>query len=209
MKKLLTIITLFIAIATGAVAQSCSSEDIANFNKAFPYFKKQAAAGDQESIENIVTAYKSYLCANYMGEPSWKKIPVTKYFTEAKVIEYAQTCVEESKTCQEFLLNLKLYKTAEREATALIAKYGLKAYRSIRKGKVYGGMPAALLTGYKTIESDGSRYSFYYYEGSYVDYIGSYKKYVPNNVLALMNSLGNVCPSVIKVRNGKVANIIY
>lgn len=202
MKKLLTIITLFFAIAIGAVAQSISSAEIAEM-------KKAAAAGDQEMVENLVLLYKSEICANYLGDPSIKNMGITKHVTEAQIIEYAQNCVEESTMCQEFLLNLKVYKAAEREAKALIAKCGLKAYNSIRYGKVYGGMPAALLTGYKTIESDGSRYSFYKYAGSYVDRIGNYKKYVPNNLLALANSLGKVCPSVIKVRNGKVANIIY
>ncbi len=209
MKKLLSIIVMLFAIAIGAHAQELTSSDIAASKAAIPQLKKEAAAGDHEAMGNLVSLYSLEITANYIGIPAAKNLGIRKLIPESKIIEYAQICVEEDDFYPKFLRNLQVYKTADKEAAALIAKYGLKAYNSIRKCKIYGGMPAALLTGYKTVEDDGSRYSFYYYEGSYVDRIGAYKKYVPNNLLAYTNSLGNVCPRIIKVRNGKVANIIW
>lgn len=209
MKKLLTIICLLFALAMGAAAQDLSSSDIAKIRASIPQLKQKAAAGDHTAMESLVQYYQLEKCAVLMENPSLKNLGVSKYLTEDKIIEYAQICVEDSKDCQDFLMMWPTLKIMAQQATTLTAKYGSKAYNSIRKGKVYGGMPGAILTEYKTVEQDGSRYAFYKYAGSFVDRIGSYKKYVPNSVMALANSLGNICPKIIKVRNGKVANIIW
>ena len=209
MKKLLAIISFFFAFAIGVAAQDLSSSDIAKIRASVPQLKQKAAAGDRDAMGELVMYYQLEKGADMMGNPALKNLGVSKYLSEDKIIEYAQICVEENEVCQDFLKMWPTLKIMAKQATTLTAKYGRKAYQSISKGKVYGGMPGAILTEYKTVEQDGSRYSFYNYAGSFVDRIGAYKKYVPNSLLALANSLGQVCPQVIKVRNGKVANIIW
>lgn len=208
MKKVLTIITLLFAIAIGASAQYSMSE-AAKIRAQIPQLKQKADKGDKESMESLVLFYMAELTGYFEGDAASKSIGVSKYVSEDKIVEYAQMCVEDSKDCQDFLMMWPTLKIMVKDAKTLIAKYGQKAYNSISKGKVYGGMPGGILTEYKTVEQDGSRYQFYKYVGSFVDRIGSYKKYVPVDMLALANSLGNVCPRIIKVRNGKVANIIW
>lgn len=49
----------------------------------------------------------------------------------------------------------------------------------------------------------------YNYNGQYRDKFGLYKQYIPNSVLKMANMLGQVFPIIVKVRNGKVTNVIY
>ena len=41
------------------------------------------------------------------------------------------------------------------------------------------------------------------------DLVGTYKQYIPSYGLRLANLLGKVFPRIVKVRNGKVTNVIY
>lgn len=208
MKKIIAIITLFFAIAVGATAQ-ISASDAAKYRAMIPQLKQKASAGDKEAMETIVDLFMCELSGYMTGDAAAKSVAVSKSIPESKIVEYAQICVEESKSCQSFLEMWPTLKIMVQQAKTLIAKYGLKAYNSISKAKVYGGMPAGIITEYKTVEQDGSRYQYYNYVGTFRDKIGSYKKYVPTDMLALANSLGSVCPRVIKARNGKVTNIIW
>lgn len=174
-----------------------------NVAEGVKYLRK---AADQKNIYAISTLVQLY-CAHLLGE---KDLGVSKYLSYDDFVKYAQIGAEqgneEFQTILSILPKLKLITEQEK---GLVAKYGQKAYDNIKKGNVYVGMPEGILTAYKTIEDDGNRYQMYKYNGPYRDKVGTYKQYIPTYGLQLANIVGQVFPRIVKVRNGKVTNVIY
>lgn len=174
-----------------------------NVAEAVKYLRIAADNNDKDAIDLLVGSYMS----DMQGE---KKYGIEKHLSYENFAKYLKMGAELGDTDMQTLLSalpkLKLMFAQEKE---LVAKYGQKAYNSIRKGNVYVGMPEGILTAYRTIEDDGSRYQMYKYNGSYRDKVGTYKQYIPNSFIQLVNSLGQVYPKIVKVRNGKVTNVVY
>lgn len=162
----------------------------------------------EQGKEQAITA----LAGIYFGEKLLHKDlhGMSDYLTYSQVEKIVTLGAKNgNENCQQFLTILPKVKSIVGEKDALIAKYGQKAYNSISQGKVYVGMPEGILTAYRTFEEDGTRYQMYKYNGAYKDKIGTYKQYVPTYGLQLVNIVGQVFPRIVKVRNGKVVNVIY
>ena len=174
-----------------------------NAAEAVKYLRIAADHNDEDAIQILVGYYTNAM----KGEKSYG---VEKYLSYDDFVEYlkqgAELGNEDMQTILSGLPTLKLMLTQEKE---LVAKYGQKAYDNIQKGNVYVGMPEGILTAYRTIEDDGSRYQMYKYNGPYRDRVGTYKQYIPNSLFQMVNSLGKVFPKIVKVRNGKVTNVVY
>lgn len=136
---------------------------------------------------------------------------ISKYVTEDEFLsllkELAETSSDEK--YEAILNNWPRLRAAFADKQTLVAKYGEKAYNNIKQGNVYVGMPEGILTAYKTVEANGARYTMYNLKGSYRNKYGTYKIYVPNAALQLLNQVGQVVPNQVKVVNGKVTKLIY
>lgn len=174
-----------------------------NIPEGVKYLRKAADLKNLDAINSLVGAYYSKMT----GENDFG---ISKYLSYADFVKYIKIGAEEGdQNMKTFLTNLPNLKSMIAQEKSLVAKYGQKAYDNIKKGKVYIGMPEGILTAYKTFETDGSRYQMYKYNGPYRDLVGTYKQYIPSYALRLVNLLGKVFPRIVKVRNGKVTNVIY
>lgn len=70
--------------------------------------------------------------------------------------------------------NATLTKILQAQKTALIKKYGEKAYNYIKQGKIYVGMPAGILTEYKEIQADGTAVQLFTFKGTFRNNAGVY-----------------------------------
>lgn len=167
------------------------------------YLRKAADLKNLDAINSLVGAYYSKMT----GENDFG---ISKYLSYADFVKYIKIGAEEGdQNMKTFLTNLPNLKPMIAQEKSLVAKYGQRAYDNIKKGKVYIGMPEGILTEFRTFETDGSRYQMYKYNGPYRDLVGTYKQYIPSYALRLVNLLGQVFPRIVKVRNGKVTNVIY
>lgn len=167
------------------------------------YLRKAADLKNLDAINSLVGAYYSKMT----GENDFG---ISKYLSYADFVKYIKIGAEEGdQNMKTFLTNLPNLKSMIAQEKSLVAKYGQRAYDNIKKGKVYIGMPEGILTEFRTFETDGSRYQMYKYNGPYRDLVGTYKQYIPSYGLRLANLLGKVFPRIVKVRNGKVTNVIY
>lgn len=167
------------------------------------YLRKAADLKNLDAINSLVGAYYSKMT----GENDFG---ISKYLSYADFVKYIKIGAEEGdQNMKTFLTNLPNLKSMIAQEKSLVAKYGQRAYDNIKKGKVYIGMPEGILTEFRTFETDGSRYQMYKYNGPYRDLVGTYKQYIPSYALRLVNLLGQVFPRIVKVRNGKVTNVIY
>lgn len=174
-----------------------------NIPEGVKYLRKAADLKNLDAINSLVGAYYSKMT----GENDFG---ISKYLSYADFVKYIKIGAEEGdQNMKTFLTNLPNLKSMIAQEKSLVAKYGQRAYDNIKKGKVYIGMPEDILTAYKTFETDGSRYQMYKYNGPYRDLVGTYKQYIPSYALRLVNLLGKVFPRIVKVRNGKVTNVIY
>lgn len=174
-----------------------------NIPEGVKYLRKAADLKNLNAINSLVGAYYSKMT----GENDFG---ISKYLSYADFVKYIKIGAEEGdQNMKTFLTNLPNLKSMIAQEKSLVAKYGQRAYDNIKKGKVYIGMPEGILTAYKTFETDGSRYQMYKYNGPYRDLVGTYKQYIPSYALRLVNLLGKVFPRIVKVRNGKVTNVIY
>lgn len=174
-----------------------------NIPEGVKYLRKAADLKNLDAINSLVDAYYSKMT----GENDFG---ISKYLSYADFVKYIKIGAEEGdQNMKTFLTNLPNLKSMIAQEKSLVAKYGQRAYDNIKKGKVYIGMPEGILTAYKTFETDGSRYQMYKYNGPYRDLVGTYKQYIPSYALRLVNLLGKVFPRIVKVRNGKVTNVIY
>ena len=174
-----------------------------NIPEGVKYLRKAADLKNLDAINSLVGAYYSKMT----GENDFG---ISKYLSYADFVKYIKIGAEEGdQNMKTFLTNLPNLKSMIAQEKSLVAKYGQRAYDNIKKGKVYIGMPEGILTAYKTFETDGSRYQMYKYNGPYRDLVGTYKQYIPSYALRLVNLLGQVFPRIVKVRNGKVTNVIY
>lgn len=174
-----------------------------NIPEGVKYLRKAADLKNLDAINSLVGAYYSKMT----GENDFG---ISKYLSYADFVKYIKIGAEEGdQNMKTFLTNLPNLKSMIAQEKSLVAKYGQRAYDNIKKGKVYIGMPEGILTAYKTFEADGSRYQMYKYNGPYRDLVGTYKQYIPSYALRLVNLLGQVFPRIVKVRNGKVTNVIY
>ena len=174
-----------------------------NIPEGVKYLRKAADLKNLDAINSLVGAYYSKMT----GENDFG---ISKYLSYADFVKYIKIGAEEGdQNMKTFLTNLPNLKSMIAQEKSLVAKYGQRAYDNIKKGKVYIGMPEGILTEYKTFETDGSRYQMYKYNGPYRDLVGTYKQYIPSYALRLVNLLGQVFPRIVKVRNGKVTNVIY
>ena len=174
-----------------------------NIPEGVKYLRKAADLKNLDAINSLVGAYYSKMT----GENDFG---ISKYLSYADFVKYIKIGAEEGdQNMKTFLTNLPNLKSMIAQEKSLVAKYGQRAYDNIKKGKVYIGMPEGILTEYKTFETDGSRYQMYKYNGPYRDLVGTYKQYIPSYGLRLVNLLGKVFPRIVKVRNGKVTNVIY
>ena len=174
-----------------------------NIPEGVKYLRKAADLKNLDAINSLVGAYYSKMT----GENDFG---ISKYLSYADFVKYIKIGAEEGdQNMKIFLTNLPNLKSMIAQEKSLVAKYGQRAYDNIKKGKVYIGMPEGILTAYKTFETDGSRYQMYKYNGPYRDLVGTYKQYIPSYALRLVNLLGKVFPRIVKVRNGKVTNVIY
>ena len=174
-----------------------------NIPEGVKYLRKAADLKNLDAINSLVGAYYSKMT----GENDFG---ISKYLSYADFVKYIKIGAEEGdQNMKTFLTNLPNLKSMIAQEKSLVAKYGQRAYDNIKKGKVYIGMPEGILTAYKTFETDGSRYQMYKYNGPYRDLVGTYKQYIPSYALRLVNLLGKVFPRIVKVRNGKVTNVIY
>ena len=174
-----------------------------NIPEGVKYLRKAADLKNLDAINSLVGAYYSKMT----GENDFG---ISKYLSYADFVKYIKIGAEEGdQNMKTFLTNLPNLKSMIAQEKSLVAKYGQRAYDNIKKGKVYIGMPEGILTEYKTFETDGSRYQMYKYNGPYRDLVGTYKQYIPSYALRLVNLLGKVFPRIVKVRNGKVTNVIY
>lgn len=174
-----------------------------NIPEGVKYLRKAADLKNLDAINSLVGAYYSKMT----GENDFG---ISKYLSYADFVKYIKIGAEEGdQNMKTFLTNLPNLKSMIAQEKSLVAKYGQRAYDNIKKGKVYIGMPEGILTAFKTFETDGSRYQMYKYNGPYRDLVGTYKQYIPSYALRLANLLGKVFPRIVKVRNGKVTNVIY
>lgn len=174
-----------------------------NIPKGVKYLRKAADLKNLDAINSLVGAYYSKMT----GENDFG---ISKYLSYADFVKYIKIGAEEGdQNMKTFLTNLPNLKSMIAQEKSLVAKYGQRAYDNIKKGKVYIGMPEGILTEFRTFETDGSRYQMYKYNGPYRDLVGTYKQYIPSYALRLVNLLGQVFPRIVKVRNGKVTNVIY
>ena len=174
-----------------------------NIPEGVKYLRKAADLKNLDAIQALVGAY----CLKMEGENDFG---ISKYLSYADFVKYLKIGAEQgNQDMKTILANLPNYKSMIAQEKSLVAKYGQRAYDNIKKGKVYIGMPEGILTAYKTFETDGSRYQMYKYNGPYRDLVGTYKQYIPSYALRLVNLLGQVFPRIVKVRNGKVTNVIY
>lgn len=173
-----------------------------NIAEGVKYLKIAAFNGNNDSAKLLASAFfaETILRQDVHGISNYIS------FSEAEKLLDTGVMGDETET---FRLVLKKIKAVNDENTALIKKYGQKAFDNISNGKVYVGMPEGIITAYKTLEDDGSRYQLFKYDGMYRDKIGSFKKYVPTQVSQLINMVGEVFPRIIKVRNGKVTHVVY
>lgn len=174
-----------------------------NIPEGVKYLRKAADLKNLNAINSLVGAYYSKMT----GENDFG---ISKYLSYADFVKYIKIGAEEGdQNMKTFLTNLPNLKSMIAQEKSLVAKYGQRAYDNIKKGKVYIGMPEGILTEFRTFETDGSRYQMYKYNGPYRDLVGTYKQYIPSYALRLVNLLGKVFPRIVKVRNGKVTNVIY
>ena len=174
-----------------------------NIPEGVKYLRKAADLNNLDAIQALVGAY----CLKMEGENDFG---ISKYLSYADFVKYLKIGAEQgNQDMKTILANLPNYKSRIAQEKSLVAKYGQRAYDNIKKGKVYIGMPEGILTEFKTFETDGSRYQMYKYNGPYRDLVGTYKQYIPSYGLRLANLLGKVFPRIVKVRNGKVTNVIY
>ena len=174
-----------------------------NIPEGVKYLRKAADLKNLDAINSLVGAYYSKMT----GENDFG---ISKYLSYADFVKYIKIGAEEGdQNMKTFLTNLPNLRSMIAQEKSLVAKYGQRAYDNIKKGKVYIGMPEGILTAFKTFETDGSRYQMYKYNGPYRDLVGTYKQYIPSYGLRLANLLGKVFPRIVKVRNGKVTNVIY
>lgn len=174
-----------------------------NIPEGVKYLRKAADLKNLDAINSLVGAYYSKMT----GENDFG---ISKYLSYADFVKYIKIGAEEGdQNMKTFLTNLPNLKSMIAQEKSLVAKYGQRAYDNIKKGKVYIGMPEGILTEFRTFETDGSRYQMYKYNGPYRDLVGTYKQYIPSSALQLVNLLGQVFPRIVKVRNGKVTNVIY
>lgn len=174
-----------------------------NIPEGVKYLRKAADLKNLDAINSLVGAYYSKMT----GENDFG---ISKYLSYADFVKYIKIGAEEGdQNMKTFLTNLPNLKSMIAQEKSLVAKYGQRAYDNIKKGKVYIGMPEGILTEFRTFETDGSRYQMYKYNGPYRDLVGTYKQYIPSYALRLVNLLGQVFPRIVKVRNGKVTNVIY
>ena len=174
-----------------------------NIPEGVKYLRKAADLKNLDAINSLVGAYYSKMT----GENDFG---ISKYLSYADFVKYIKIVAEEGdQNMKTFLTNLPNLKSMIAQEKSLVAKYGQRAYDNIKKGKVYIGMPEGILTEFRTFETDGSRYQMYKYNGPYRDLVGTYKQYIPSYALRLVNLLGQVFPRIVKVRNGKVTNVIY
>ncbi len=174
-----------------------------NIPEGVKYLRKAADLKNLDAINSLVGAYYSKMT----GENDFG---ISKYLSYADFVKYIKIGAEEGdQNMKTFLTNLPNLRSMIAQEKSLVAKYGQRAYDNIKKGKVYIGMPEGILTAFKTFETDGSRYQMYKYNGPYRDLVGTYKQYIPSYALRLANLLGKVFPRIVKVRNGKVTNVIY
>lgn len=174
-----------------------------NIPEGVKYLRKAADLKNLDAIQALVGAY----CLKMEGENDFG---ISKYLSYADFVKYLKIGAEQgNQDMKTILVNLPNYKSRIAQEKSLVAKYGQRAYDNIKKGKVYIGMPEGILTEFRTFETDGSRYQMYKYNGPYRDLVGTYKQYIPSYALRLVNLLGQVFPRIVKVRNGKVTNVIY
>ena len=174
-----------------------------NIPEGVKYLRKAADLKNLDAINSLVGAY-------YLKMTGENDFGISKYLSYADFVKYIKIGAEEGdQNMKTFLTNLPNLKSMIAQEKSLVAKYGQRAYDNIKKGKVYIGMPEGILTAYKTFETDGSRYQMYKYNGPYRDLVGTYKQYIPSSALQLANLVGQVFPRIVKVRNGKVTNVIY
>lgn len=174
-----------------------------NIPEGVKYLRKAADLKNLDAIQALVGAY----CLKMEGENDFG---ISKYLSYADFVKYLKIGAEQgNQDMKTFLTNLPNLKSMIAQEKSLVAKYGQRAYDNIKKGKVYIGMPEGILTEFRTFETDGSRYQMYKYNGPYRDLVGTYKQYIPSYALRLVNLLGQVFPRIVKVRNGKVTNVIY
>ena len=174
-----------------------------NIPEGVKYLRKAADLKNLDAIQVLVGDYLSKM----QGE---NDLGISKYLSYADFVKYIKIGAEEGdQNMKTFLTNLPNLKSMIAQEKSLVAKYGQRAYDNIKKGKVYIGMPEGILTEFRTFETDGSRYQMYKYNGPYRDLVGTYKQYIPSYGLRLANLLGKVFPRIVKVRNGKVTNVIY
>ena len=174
-----------------------------NIPEGVKYLRKAADLKNLDAINSLVGAY-------YLKMTGENDFGISKYLSYADFVKYIKIGAEEGdQNMKTFLTNLPNLKSMIAQEKSLVAKYGQRAYDNIKKGKVYIGMPEGILTEFRTFETDGSRYQMYKYNGPYRDLVGTYKQYIPSYGLRLANLLGKVFPRIVKVRNGKVTNVIY
>lgn len=174
-----------------------------NIPEGVKYLRKAADLKNLDAIQALVGAYYSKMT----GENDFG---ISKDMSYADFVKYLKIGAElGDKDMKTILTALPYFKSMIAQEKSLVAKYGQRAYDNIKKGKVYIGMPEGILTAFKTFETDGSRYQMYKYNGPYRDLVGTYKQYIPSYGLRLANLLGKVFPRIVKVRNGKVTNVIY
>lgn len=174
-----------------------------NIPEGVKYLRKAADLKNLDAIQVLVGDYLSKM----QGE---NDLGISKYLSYADFVKYLKIGAEQgNQDMKTILANLPNFKSMIAQEKSLVAKYGQRAYDNIKKGKVYIGMPEGILTEFRTFETDGSRYQMYKYNGPYRDLVGTYKQYIPSYALRLVNLLGQVFPRSVKVRNGKVTNVIY
>ena len=174
-----------------------------NIPEGVKYLRKAADLKNLDAIQVLVGDYLSKM----QGE---NDLGISKYLSYADFVKYLKIGAEQgNQDMKTILANLPNFKSMIAQEKSLVAKYGQRAYDNIKKGKVYIGMPEGILTEFRTFETDGSRYQMYKYNGPYRDLVGTYKQYIPSYGLRLANLLGKVFPRIVKVRNGKVTNVIY
>lgn len=174
-----------------------------NIPEGVKYLRKAADLKNLDAINSLVGAY-------YLKMTGENDFGISKYLSYADFVKYIKIGAEKGdQNMKTFLTNLPNFKSMIAQEKSLVAKYGRRAYDNIKKGKVYVGMPEGILTAFKTFETDGSRYQMYKYNGPYRDLVGTYKQYIPSSALQLANLVGQVFPRIVKVRNGKVTNVIY
>ena len=174
-----------------------------NIPEGVKYLRKAADLKNLDAIQVLVGAY-------LLKMEGKNDLGISKNLSYADFVKYLKIGAEQgNQDMKTILANLPNYKSMIAQEKSLVAKYGQRAYDNIKKGKVYIGMPEGILTAYKTFETDGSRYQMYKYNGPYRDLVGTYKQYIPSYALRLVNLLGQVFPRIVKVRNGKVTNVIY